>query len=161
MEKYARHYVVERSSDGIQYKQIGLVLVEGNSENRKDYSFVDKQMNNSPILYYRLKTTDLDGKNRISEEKMVVITKRSNEAAITAYPNPTVNEVTVSIPSNWQGKKLALQIFNLNGNAVKEVIKANAAEKEMLKTSDLQTGYYIVKVSSGSESITKRILKAK
>jgi hypothetical protein len=161
MEKYARHYVVERSSNGIDYKQIGLILVAGNSDNRKDYNFVDKLSNTSNQLYYRLKTTDLDGKNRISEVRMVVLGKSTNQPVITTYPNPTINELTITVPSNWQGKKLSLQIFNLNGLAVKEVIKDNASEKESMMTSELERGYYIVKATSGTESITKRILKAK
>jgi hypothetical protein len=161
MEKYARHYIIEKSSNGINYNEIGLVFVEGNSDNRKDYTFIDKVTSNCNVLYYRLKSTDLDGKNRVSEVRIVRLFKVANVAVITTYPNPTVNELTISVPNNWQGKKLALQVFNLDGLPVKEVIRENATDKEMMKLNDLETGYYIVKATSGSESLSKRILKAK
>lgn len=64
------HFSVERSVDGINFRELEQVKGYGNSKERKDYSFVDR----SVIVgrnYYRLKSMDVDGSSEYSRVLMM------------------------------------------------------------------------------------------
>jgi hypothetical protein len=159
MEKNAKEYIIERSFNGREFSRIGVVAAAGNSENRKDYAFTDKTGNYDGMIYYRLKSADIDGKDRISEIRTVRAGK-STEMSIVTYPNPVVNELKITVPSNWQGKKIMYEVFNVNGSAVLKMVRENAAVTESLHVNSLRAGMYVVRVTSGTESAFQQVIKS-
>src|SRR5207249_1927425 len=132
------------------------------SEITRKYKYSDKlSSNNAGIIYYRLKGTDLNGRVMQSDVRIVRLGKTTNEMSITAYPNPTINEIRVTIPNSWQNQEVTYQIYNANGLVVKQEVKNKAGQTEVMPMNNLTSGIYIVKVSNGLESAIQRIVKIK
>jgi hypothetical protein len=76
-----------------------------------------------------------------------------------AYPNPAVDELRITVPSAWQNKSVNYQVYNTNGQMVKQVVNQAASQTETISVRELGAGLYIVKASNGTESATQRIIK--
>ncbi|MES2775587.1 MAG: LamG-like jellyroll fold domain-containing protein [Bacteroidota bacterium] len=78
------HYIVERSSDGMNFKQVGGLIAAGSASGAA-YAFTD----NNPLVgpnYYRLKQVDKDGK--ITDLGMRLIKVEGKARTWVVYPNP-------------------------------------------------------------------------
>jgi hypothetical protein len=163
MEKNASHFVIERSLNGINYSDAGLVFTDGNSDWHKEYSFTDdlKQVSGS-IVYYRLKMVDIDGTYKLSAVRIIRLAEeKGGNVSILAYPNPVVNELRITLPGSWQDKPLVLDIMNANGQVVKHLVQQRAGQTLTIYVNDLAVGMYVVRASNGSEMAVQRIVKSK
>lgn len=161
-EKNLSHFVIERSLDGTDYTDAGLIFTDGNSDKVKDYSFTnDVQLINRPIIYYRLKMVDLDGSSQRSAVRIIKTSDVKQAVNIQVYPNPVVNELRITYPQAWQDKKVSIDLVNANGQTVKHVTDARAGQTETLNVSDLVAGIYFVRASNGTETTVQRILKTR
>lgn len=155
------HFVVERSLDGVNYKDAGLVFAVGNSTQKVNYSLSDNISSvQSPVIYYRLRSVDIDGKFEYSEVRIIRISKQvDNTITITAYPNPATNQVNVTIPNNWQNKKVVFEIFNANGQVSKRSENNSGSQTETISVGNLASGFYVVRVSCDGETAQQKIIK--
>ena len=72
VEKDASHFVVQRSTDGVEFTDAGIIFTEGNYSEKRSYSFKDPiSTAGKKVLYYRLKMVDLDGRYELSQIKQV------------------------------------------------------------------------------------------
>jgi len=79
----------------------------------KVYPYADSAISKltSPVIYYRLKIADADGK--YSYSSVVTVYPVNNKGIITIHPNPVVNDVTVEInaavgeQANWEVTDIA------------------------------------------------------
>ena len=77
--------------------------------------------------------------------------------AVTIYPNPTYDRLTIS--SNSQEIK-SIQVNNLVGGNLKTYKIGNNLKQQTLNISDLTTGVYIVTIEvEGNNIITKKLIK--
>lgn len=160
MEKQLSHFVIERSVDGTNYTDAGMVFAGGNSGVKLNYSYAD-QVVNAPkgIVYYRLRMVDMDKKYQHSGIRVIRTSEATASLEMKAYPNPAVNELRVTIPNSWQNKQVSYQVFNTNGQIVKQVVNAAASQTESIDVRELGAGLYVVKASTATESATQRIVK--
>ena len=64
----ASHFVVERSINGKEFDDAGLVFAVGNSTENLNYRItVDLRNKKAEVLYYRLRIVDMDGTTTASE----------------------------------------------------------------------------------------------
>jgi len=128
-------FAIERSKDGSSFEQISFVNGKGNSNSLNQYQYTDDKSLQG-INYYRLKQIDLDGTSAYSEIKSVVF---NNKVAITFYPNPVKNTLTV----NGNGKLLSgtIILYNANGRIVLHS-KLEAVHVFTLYVSMLPAGNY-------------------
>lgn len=155
------HFVVERSTDGINYSDAGLVFAYGNSTVDKDYVLTDNLANTkSDIVYYRLRSVDIDGKSQYSEVRIIRInTKSENSLTILTYPNPVTSELRITLPANWQNKKVVYELFKANGQIAKRAENTNSSQTETMNVSQLAPGFYIVRVICNGEMAQQKIIK--
>ena len=159
-EKDLSHFIVERSTNGIEYTQAGIVMSLGNSTAVQKYSFCDAMNASSTgVVYYRLKMIDSRKRYQYSMIRLVRLGDASTEVKVQAYPNPVVNELRITIPATWQNKQVSYEVYNLNGNVVKRVTTASASQTETLNVQGLVAGNYVVKASTLTESAAERIVK--
>lgn len=78
---------------------------------------------------------------------------------ITTFPNPASNEVRITIPANWQNKKVAYQLFSANGQPVKATERSNSNQTEVINVSNLAPGLYFVKVVCEGQVAQQKIVK--
>lgn len=161
MEKDLSHFVVEKSINGKDYTDAGVVFAAGNSGVKKEYVFADALNTSKGVIYYRLKMVDMDQRYQSSAIRVIKVSNEDDVAAIKlqAYPNPVVNEVRITIPYSWQNKQVVYDIFNTNGQRVKQVVNKTASQTETVNMSGLGAGVYVVKATTGNESAMQRIIK--
>ncbi len=156
-----RHFEVERSLDGNNFNQVGLVFAAGNSDSKLDYSYTDDLSNVAgSIIYYRLKMVDNDGKSTYSNVRMVRIGKQNDKLiTINTFPNPVSSELRVTIPNTWQNKKVNYEVYANNGQIMYRSEAAAASQTETINVGRLAPGFYIVKVSHNGETAQQKIIK--
>ena len=156
----SNYFEVERSLDGKNYNSIGMLSSAGNSNTDIKYSYQnDISSFDNGVIYYRLKIVDKDGSISYSPVRIIRLTQEKQGINLTIYPNPVANELRVTIPSAWQNKPVLVEVFNSNGQKVKELMSANSSQTEVIKVSDISRGIYFIKASSGNETAQQRILK--
>ncbi len=160
-ESNSSHFVVERSTDGINFNEAGTVFSYGNSSVEKNYQLADNISSvTATIIYYRLRQVDIDGKAEYSATRMVKIGKSSeNTISIQTYPNPVSNQLQITIPANWQNRKVVYEIVNVYGQAAMRIESANSSQTETLNISSLKSGFYIVKVTCEGKTAQQKIVK--
>jgi hypothetical protein len=162
-ENNLSHYVIERSVNGTDYSEIAVLFANGNSTSDSKYGFTDNAVPaaGKGIVYYRLKMVDMDTKYKYSETRLVRIGEVVKMVTIQAFPNPAINEIRITIPSNWQNKKIQYEIYSVTGQSIRKVIRNNASQTESMDISQLTVGSYIVKVIAENESATQQFVKSK
>lgn len=155
------HFVVEKSVDGTNFNEVGVVFAYGSASTDASYSFSDNLGNaQSGVFYYRIRSVDIDEKSQLSETRMIRISnKTETNLQITTFPNPATNEVRITIPANWQNKKVAYQLFSANGQPVKTTERANSNQTEVINVSSLAPGMYFVKVVCDGQVAQQKIIK--
>ncbi|WP_166437026.1 T9SS type A sorting domain-containing protein [Niastella caeni] len=162
MEKDVSHFVVEKSLNGKDFTDAGIVFTEGNSNVRKEYNFKDDLKSiTSGLVYYRLKIVDIDGRYKQSAVRIIRVSEENTARSITVYPNPAVSDVRITLSSTWQDNPVNMQVFNANGQCVLQRTNTRPGQTETINVSNLTAGMYIVKVSNGVEATTQRFIKVK
>jgi hypothetical protein len=159
-EKNVSHFTIEKSLDGQNYSDAGLVFAYGNTSDRVDYSFTDKNINaaGKGVIYYRLRSVDIDGKSQLSPVRLIRLGKEESIAVVT-YPNPVSNELRITVPSAWQGKKVSYEVLANNGRITIRTESGSSSQTETLNVSSLSPGFYVVRVSCNGETATQKIVK--
>ena len=108
------HYVLERSTDGTDFRQITTVPAKGNSSN--SYSYVDYSAANllSPVVYYRLKMVDNNGSFTYSK---VISVTFSSSYTVYIYPNPMRDVLKIKL-SLARAQNLQINVTDVKGHIV-------------------------------------------
>ncbi len=154
-------YVVEKSKDGSNFYDIGSIIVENNNSNKKNYDYSDQIITSTKqLLYYRVRSEYQNGKIEYSN---ICIIKVGNQAEtklkLITYPNPVVNELRITIPEQWQNKKVVYEFFNSNGqcSGKKEINFSN--QTEQINVNIFSTGVYFVRVRCNGETAQEKFIK--
>ena len=141
-------FIIERSTDGRNFTQIGVVAAAGNNSNTNRYSFTDYDATrqSSSILYYRLKITDRDGAYAYS--KVVIISLPYITGTVTVFPNPVLKVMKVTITTAVEGKTK----WSLVDNTGRVIIQNSAWLKKGdnnldINLGSLSAGVYYLNVS--------------
>jgi hypothetical protein len=160
-EMNVSHFVVEKSTDGNDFTETGIVFARGNETDITKYNFSD--MINSEeegVLYYRLRSVDIDGSFQFSETRIIRISKLAeNNIVITTFPNPVTSEVRINLPTNWQNRKVVYEVLNLNGQVTKKTESASSSQTEAINMSNTAPGFYLVRVSCEGQTAQQKIIK--
>lgn len=115
-EKNHDHFVIERSSDGIDWSVITQVKGEGNSSSVKNYSFSDRP-ETAGIVYYRLGHADLDGRKEIF--KVITADCTPKTETMRVFPNPAAHELGIELNlSQNYGKGIVKLIDDLGRECI-------------------------------------------
>jgi Secretion system C-terminal sorting domain len=161
-EKNVNHFEVEKSFDGKNFTDAGMVFAYGNTTEKMNYKFTDNiSTTQSKIIYYRLRTVDEDGKFDYSATRIIRTGGQAeNMISLLTYPNPVINELRVTIPGNWQGKKVTYEVINANAQASKRTEVANSSQTETLNVSALTPGFYLVIVTCDGQKAQQKMIKS-
>jgi hypothetical protein len=151
------YFLVERSSDGIQFETINQVNGAGDSSGLLKYSIVDT---NAPygIVYYDIKQIDFDGAFEYSEIRIIDNTELSQ---IKVYPNAITDIVTVDLPVFDDGTA-TITVLDAHARALLSAQYSVGAGNNHINCdlSSLMPGMYFLKVTlNKSLSETHRIIK--
>jgi type IX secretion system substrate protein len=163
VEENVSHFVIEKSLNGREFTEAGVLFTEGNSTLRREYGFKDDlKAITGGLVYYRLRIVDLDGKYDYSATRIIKMdAENAGAKSITVYPNPVVSELRITMAGTWQDKAVSIQLLNANGQSVKQISNTIAGQTATINVSDLAPGLYLVQVSDGREKAVQRFIKAK
>lgn len=109
-------FVVEKSLDGIDYENVGVIEAAGESLDVKGYRFLDINSGTSKS-YYRLRQLDEDGTGSISETVMIK-RKMQNQMAVVNMSNTSTNDKFVcNIDAKEEGN-LEFALLNLDNDLI-------------------------------------------
>ena len=124
-------YFVERSADGAAFSAIKTIAASKGYATTNNYKFTDS-LPFSPVSYYRLKMVNDDGSFTYSTITSVIVINAS-KARVIAYPNPTVDYVTIKMTNAIAGK------YNYTVSSV-------TGQVIIAATAQLTNGYNQVKI---------------
>lgn len=155
------HFELERSTDGVNFSQAAMVFSNGAADTKANYAYSDNVASfQVPVVYYRLRSVDIDGKSEISETRIIRLAKdQANSISLLTYPNPVMNELRVTVPNNWQNKQTVFELFNANGQIANRKATNGSNQTETINTSNLAPGFYIVRVSCDGQTAQQKIVK--
>lgn len=111
-EENSDYFTVERSVDGINFEKAGTVKAAGNSNEQRNYKFVDTNPYRG-VSFYRLTQTDFDGKTENFEK--VAVNLSIPAAPISVYPVPAKDQVVISVDPNVNLENAVLTVYDLTG----------------------------------------------
>ncbi len=160
-EMNVSHFEIEKSLDGRNFTPSGVVVARGNETDITTYNFSDQVITEQDgIVYYRLRSVDIDGNSQYSETRIIRISKqKENAISIVAFPNPVINEVRISIPAEWQNKKVTYEVLNAYGQVSNKTESGSSSQTEAVNMSNLAPGFYVVRVSCKGKSTQQKIVK--
>ena len=154
------HFVIESSTDGIVFSSVAVVFGSATNGAGAMYSYKDRSVaGRQGIVYYRLKMVDIDGKEYYSAVRVIMLGEAKSPISITSYPNPVSNDLRISIPLNWQGKKTVYEILNVSGQVARKIETGSSSQTETINVSNMAPGFYIVRVTCDGQTAQQKIVK--
>ncbi|MCC6762921.1 MAG: T9SS type A sorting domain-containing protein [Chitinophagaceae bacterium] len=152
-ESNNKGFTVEKSADGLSWSDIGFVAGAGNSNSQRQYVFTDNKPGKGNN-YYRLKQTDLDGKQAFSEVRMVNM--QASRGAVSVFPNPAKGMVYLN--SDAVSGTLQYQLLSMNGKAVLsgQVNVSNGQQSINIQT--VPAGTYLLRLTANGVSSTEKLI---
>lgn len=147
-------FEVQHSKDGKNWTKVGFVAGEGNSVTQKDYLFLD-EFPFKGLNYYRLKQIDFDGNTEYS--KVITIKINDLEPEIFIFPNPSPDEVNISI-QNPSKERIKVLIYDRLGALVWKsgLIKNKSIWDKNIHLN--QKGFFVVSIEMNNQIIYKRLV---
>lgn len=110
-------FEVQRSTDGVNFKEIGWVDGSGNSVDEVEYAFDDYDVEPNKTYYYRLKQIDYDGASELTYIVNAMITKEGVLTIGDFIPNPTNGNSYINVSSS-DIHKIRVKIFTTLGQVI-------------------------------------------
>jgi uncharacterized repeat protein (TIGR01451 family) len=146
-------FVVERSTDGLNFSAIGTVNAAGNSSAKSNYSFID----GAPLSgtdYYRLQQVDKDGNFVYSVVRTLTF---DATASIIIAPNPAKDILNVTFSNNTQ--LLKLYLVTAQGQTLQQYTMTG--QYQQLNLPQVSSGVYYLKIidTDGNVSTHKVVIQ--
>ena len=148
------HFEVERSSNGTTWEKIAVINAGINSNNSNNYSYNDKTIS-GPVVYYRLRQVDMDGRSIFSSIRMI----RSGEVMSAVKIYGTNKKVVVDLNTSITNS-LVISVVNANGQVITQQTVINPSYKINIDVPGASKGVYVVHLtdSKGWTEVKKVVL---
>ncbi|MEO9211296.1 MAG: T9SS type A sorting domain-containing protein, partial [Ginsengibacter sp.] len=152
-ESNMRSYTVETSSDGNTFIKGGSVAAKNLAATT--YQWLDVNVA-SGYHYYRILSTELDGKTSYSKIVRVLVGNNNSASKITIYPNPIKDGVINLQFENQEAGVYQLRLLNTVGQVMmrKTITHGGGSSSELLMlNSTIAKGIYQLEITKGSERV--------
>jgi ELWxxDGT repeat protein len=148
-ELNSKDFTIQRSFDGGHFNDIGTVVALGNSSTRHGYTFTDAGIINSgqSILYYRLLSTDIDGKSAYSN--VITLKLKNTPWSVRLLTNPVVGDIRLATKGITGNVRFAIN--DLSGKSVYKSKLQTANGIVNIPASGLLHGLYVLVITNGAE----------
>lgn len=151
--------VIERSEDGISYYKTGFVKGCGNSNSNKQYTFIDKDLNNS-LYYYRLKLVDNDGAYIYSPVRPIDF---SESTISSVFFDATLSEIIVPGTLLRTEQVFNIDLVSMNGvSSNNRTLHLSEIQNNELRipVENVSDGLYTLRFSDNSGAQSFRVIIA-
>jgi len=161
-EQNTSYFAIKRSYDRNNFTEIARVNAAGNSLKELAYSFIDKQPSTHyKYVYYMLVTTDLDGKQQLSNIEMFKNNAAKPTLITQLNPNPIKRPGHLMLQFNADKTgSMQVQVYNSGGALIMQTQMAavEGLNNGHLHLGDLATGVYTIVFSLDNIRETKRVV---
>ena len=153
-EQNADHFTVERSNDAVRFYAVAQKTAR-NSGNIEVYSVNDYESINN-IAYYRLKSVDSDGKEKLSS---IVSVTATNTSLLALLANPVHDKLMLSANSQLNGV-FNYSIHSIHGQLIQEgsLVIQNGGQYSITLNGIPEPGTYALEVSNGLQRFHYKIM---
>ena len=162
-------YGIERSLDGIQFEEVGLVTAIGNTDTTQRYSYYDN-IGALVTVQYRIRQYTNDGAQETTPNINFTLLGVGNDhfspwsfRLQQNYPNP-FNPTTTIMFQIPVAQRTTLKVFDILGREISTLIDDELSAGDHIVTWDssiVATGVYFYRLQSGNFSGTKKMIVAK
>jgi hypothetical protein len=148
-ERDNAEFILERSSDAVDYVPFGKTPGAGNSLTLQSYSMLDSD----PLKgtsYYRLSQRDING--TLTVLAIVSIGLSANGPGLVFAPNPAQGQMLLQLPLHAQGQEFDVSVTNSIGETVRFFRTTEDMQLE------LPSGIYQVVARSGSQVWSEKLV---
>ncbi len=153
-------FEIQRAIDSFEFKKIGYVSGNGNSNTINNYTYTDNASSNSGIYYYRLKQIDFDGKYEYSGIQTVRLT--NSKLLFSAFPNPLIdnNKLLYKISSNASYNEGIISLFTTSGILIYSMpIHFNGSVYSgQINISGIKSGMYILEYRTRVKALREKVI---
>ncbi|MEJ7739858.1 MAG: T9SS type A sorting domain-containing protein [Chitinophagaceae bacterium] len=158
-EQNSRHFVVQRSIDGVNFENLGQVNAAGNSNRVKGYSYTDRNAAALGLIkiYYRLQEVDLDGTFTFS--KVINVNVDRHVETFTIVPNPASDNILVQLNGVSANNIASLDILDFTGRKIiSRGISLRAGSNTIpVSISSLSNGYLCTHSGITGQEMAKKV----
>lgn len=150
-------FVMERSTDGVLFEEIGFVEGRGNATDALEYEYNDEELATGKTYYYRIKQVDFDGK--FEHFNIVSATLKGPKTALGEfYPNPTFDYTLIDIVP-VEDQEWSVEAFDLSGKLIKKSLHsfAEGQNKFRYDVSSFTNGLYFIIFENGTDRIYRKL----
>lgn len=154
------YFVVLRSLDGKEFKEIGTVDGAGDSNSMLYYVFNDELPING-IMYYQLKQVDTNGVFAVSDIIRAEYKKDNATFDLKVYPNPVKNSYfKLHLTSSNEESDVHLKITDMVGKIYLDKFYPVEDLLNILHFSkaELSGGMYIISIQQGNQKLQKKLI---
>ncbi len=163
-----QEFIVERSSDGLVFTEIGRKAGAGNSGSINNYELIDLTPL-SGINYYRLKQVNFDGtfdySNVISVSFDGINANAEEDDKVDLLNSLSAPALRITTPASWSNNSYTIEVFNISGQMVKSLgdfdMGGGSEEIKNLDLGSLPSGVYVAVLSNNTQKRKKtfKVLK--
>ncbi|MEO7984438.1 MAG: SdrD B-like domain-containing protein [Bacteroidota bacterium] len=150
-EMNTNQFTIQRSLDGVNYSDIGVKIVAGQINTPTEYVFVNdiQSVAMYTVIYYRIKAEDNIQRFAYSNIAPIMLSKI---AGIRVWPNPFVNDISISYNGITNGKVDVLMTDNSGKIARNLVFDVNRGINQLsIKgINALAPGIYFISITDRS-----------
>ena len=149
-ELNSKDFTIQRSFDGLGFRNIGTVAASGTTTNVHAYSFMDLGVVNSGkgIIYYRLLITDKDGKSMLSPVITLKL-KNTGKWNVQLLSNPVSENIKLVLSGITENVQVS--IIDMSGNKLYSSSLAAINGQISIPAASLPHGRYVVLTETGNE----------
>lgn len=149
------YMAIERSVDGKDFEEVGVVKGAGTTFIPQSYELWDKQPYQG-LNYYRLRQVDFDGTTTFSDIVSVVF--KGKGRGVKVFPSLAEDFINIRLeqPTTSNGE---IRIYDLNGKLRHRQVLENGSLSLGINISHLNPGHFIVQIERAIGVDTKRITK--
>lgn len=153
-------FEILRSTDGTFYHKIGWKNGQGDSQEKQNYQWVDKDIRPNTNYYYRLNQIDRDGTNDYSPVITAMIKDVHLLEVSEIFPNPVNLNFAILKINTPVEKEARVTIFDGRGVKVDdgERYLKEGTNVMQIDVRDLNAGTYFAKLQVGQELWYRKIL---
>lgn len=155
-EYNSKHFELERSFDGINFRKIATIAAAGSSSTARQYSYTDRE----PLTeknYYRLKMVDLDNGSKLSN--VVLIQLKDAKQDMQVLGNPFRNNTLAIRFVKMTEANGELRLNDMSGRVVARRVITKGEQQIEFMIPSMAAGTYILQAFIGNEVFTAKLLK--
>lgn len=153
-----KHFEVERSTDGTNFRKIGKTLAKGDDNVRTEYTYLDI-LAEKGANFYRLVIIDKDG--NFSYSKVITISVEKGISLFVVYPNPFGKRVQVKFNSDGPDQA-TMRIVDNTGKVITtqtDPVQKGENRLTIRNVDNLPGGIYYLELVTKDKNIRTKLMK--